>query len=294
MKQNKTWHYDNHRLLPSCAPHHKVNDSYILSGQCWKDYPRAVCATYTSSFDIPEELPWYYVIKDRPFDLADLNAKKRYEITKGNRNFEVAQIENPLEYKDELYQVYKESIMTGYKGEGFTCDSFEIFCKWLGYMGLTNERGGVNLFFIVRRKDNGRIGGYGHIMRYPDWAAFSTMKTLPRYERDGVNAALCYGILQYINPYLEQEGFYFSDGSRTIFHQTAFQSYLQKYFLFKKAYSMLEIVYNPRYVWLINMLYPIRMVVTRLSRIHHSFNGLSSMLTLEEYHRACIKAIKRI
>ena len=291
MESIRTWHYDNHRLLPSCAPHQRVDENYILTGQCWRDFPKAVCATYTSSFDIPQEIPWYYVIKDSPFDLSKLKAKKRYEITKGNKSFYVEHCDNPLQFKEELYQVYKESILTGYKGEGFKVDSYDVFCKWLSYMGTRNNRGAINQFFIVYKKSDSTIGGYGHILQYSEWAAFSTMKTIPRYEKDGVNAALCYGILEYLNVYLEQDGFYFSDGSRTIFHKTAFQDYLQKYFDFRKAYAKLEMAYNPRYNLLIKMLFPIRKVIERLSGLHHSFYGIASMLTLEEYYRACKKTI---
>lgn len=283
---NKSWYYDNYRILPRCAPHQIADEDYITSGQCWKDFSTAICATYTSSFDISEKEPWWYVIKDAPFDLSKLNAKRRYEITKGNRNFEVTLEERPLDYKDELYAVYKESISTGYKGENFKMISFDDYCKWLGNMSIQNERGGVNRFFVVRNKNN-KIGGYGHIIQYPEWGAFSTMKTLPRYEKEGVNAALVYGVLEYLKPYLEQDDFYFSDGSRTIFHKTAFQDYLQKYFQFRKAYSKLEIAYNPRFGWIIKMLYPFRSIIERCQSIHHSFRGLASMLKLEECHRAC-------
>lgn len=95
-----------------------------------------MCATYISAFDISKEKPWWYVIKDTPFDLSQLNAKRRYETTKGNRNFEVSFVEHPLDFKSELYEVYKESITTGYKGEGFKVNSLEGYCKWLGYIGL--------------------------------------------------------------------------------------------------------------------------------------------------------------
>lgn len=75
----------------------KVDEDYITFGQCWMDFPMSLRATYTSSFDIQEEIPWWYVILDTPFDLSQLNAKRRCEITKGNRNFEVKFVEHPLD-----------------------------------------------------------------------------------------------------------------------------------------------------------------------------------------------------
>lgn len=81
---------------------------------------------------------------------------------------------------------------------------------------------GGDRFFVVRKKSENSIGGYGPIIQFPDRAAFSTMKTIPLYEKEGVHAALIYGVWEYLKPYLEQENFYFSDGSRTIFHKTAF------------------------------------------------------------------------
>ena len=51
------------------------------------------------------------MIKDTPFDINALKAKRRYEINKGKKNFDVKKI-RPSEHRDELYEV----LMAAYQG----------------------------------------------------------------------------------------------------------------------------------------------------------------------------------
>ena len=44
------------------------------------------------------------MIKDTPFDINTLKAKRRYEINKGKKNFEI-RIVDPIQYGEDLYQI---------------------------------------------------------------------------------------------------------------------------------------------------------------------------------------------
>jgi len=147
-----------------------------------------------------------------------------------------------------------------------------------------NDCLGINVVFVVRHIQTNKICGFAHVPLYKDWAAFSIMKTIPSYERLGVNAALVSGILEYLAPHLSKEGFYFSDGARTLLHQTAFQDYLEKYFLFRKAFCKLNVAYNPRYSFLVKALFPFRGILRIFSQVP-LVRGLLAVLELENIVR---------
>lgn len=246
-EMKNSWLYSSRHLIVNGGPHKSPDLDYIRTGRAWLDYPQAVCATWCSDFDKIRDGNYWFVIKDSPFDTSKLKAKRRYEITKGIRNFGVRVVDDTVSISDELYDVYMESLK-GYTGEDVQPMTKHEFQRWISTLG--KNRGG-HLLFIVSTKETNRICGFAHVILYPEWAAFSTMKTIPEYERLGVNAALVAGILDYLAPQLTTDGFYFSDGGRTLFHQTAFQDYLEKYFLFRKAYCKLNMAINPKYKLLV-------------------------------------------
>lgn len=282
MKEN--WLYTSRHMIARGGPHREPDLTYIRSGEVWRDYPKAVCATWSSEFDLLTEGNYWYVIKDTPFEVTQLKAKRRYEITKGLRNFSVSVVGDVEAVRDELYEVYLGSLK-GYSGEGvktMSKESFCSFCKVLNNRQLNN--GGMNLVFAVRSKLSGKMCGFAHVPLYHDWAAFSTMKTIPEYERLGVNAALVAGILEHLAPRLANKGFFFSDGARTLYHKTAFQDYLEKYFQFRKAYCRLNVAYNPRYKYMVKILYPFKGILSRLSFLQ-PVRGLMAVLTIENIVR---------
>ena len=77
----------------------------------------------------------------------------------------------------------------------------------------------------------------------------SEQKVVREFEHDGVNAALLYALCLKYNEEYADSGYYLLDGWKNILHKTNFQDYLIKYFGFRKAYSNLHIIYNPRYAW---------------------------------------------
>ena len=100
----KDWKYYNHAIIPAVEPHEKPDLSCIKDRTIWKVGGIPFLARWTTDYDCGCETSWWYVIKDTPFNIATLKAKRRYEINKGKKNFEVRRI-NPSEYVEELYYV---------------------------------------------------------------------------------------------------------------------------------------------------------------------------------------------
>ena len=98
------WRYYNHAFLPKCCPHEDVDTAAIKDGSVWRQKKGAYLARWTSDFDCGYETEWWYVIKDVSFDLETLKSKRRYEINKGQKFFEVRPIA-PQQYANALYNV---------------------------------------------------------------------------------------------------------------------------------------------------------------------------------------------
>jgi len=109
-KQNDIgWHCYRGFLIPNSAPHQNVDITIISDKSLWKS-KKIWGARWTDSFDLGKKTAWWYVIKDTPFDISELKAKRRYEINKGMKNFDV-RIINPQEFKEELYDVFQKSLL---------------------------------------------------------------------------------------------------------------------------------------------------------------------------------------
>lgn len=266
MQELSGWRYYNHAIIPNVAPHENVDLSVIHDGSVWRYYPKAVVARWAEDFDCGYETNWWYVIKDQPFDISTLKAKRRYEINHGNRHFDVKMI-NPQEYTKELFEV-QEAAFSGWPPKYRPKVSFDGFVKsvegWKEYC-----------VFGAFSKSEGTLCGYALLEKCENYVDFKVLRTNPAFERYGINAAVVYGILKENQEFLSHGG-YISDGSRSIQHETAFQEYLEKYFGFRKAYCKLVVHFRPGVELIIRLLYPIRKWLRRADSIGivHKINGL--------------------
>ena len=275
------WNFYNKFYIPDTAPHEIADTTEVKNGALWKK--GGYGARWTSSFDIECETHWWYVIKDTPFDISELKAKRRYEINKGIKNFDVCIVE-PLNYKNELYNVYLKSL-EGYPPNHRDSQSKEEFETFLTHLSQNSDE---QILYAAFHKETNEICGYAHVPTRNSWAALSSLKTVPAYEKYGVNAALVYEILTCLNNKFEN-GFYICDGQRNTAHQTKFQDYLEKYFSFRKAYCVLNIEYRPIIRIIINMLYPFRKIYIKFDGIK-LMHLINSILKMEE----CARKDKKI
>lgn len=233
-------------------------------------------ARWTTEFDCGYETTWWYVIKDRPFDIMALKSKRRYEINKGIKNFDVKVID-PTRYEEEMYSIqvaaysaYPEKYRPKVNKNGFT----DSLANWGKYV----------VFGAFYRETNEMVG-YAYFEQESDnYIDFKVLRTNPEYEKYSINAALVEKILSYLSSFLECGGI-ICDGARSISHETKFQDYLEKYFGFRKAYCKLHITYNPRMKWIVKMLFPFRRVLNRLDEIG-LIHQINSVLYMEELCRS--------
>ncbi|MDD4376713.1 MAG: hypothetical protein PHH48_00975 [Eubacteriales bacterium] len=264
------WRYYNHAMLPSTPPHESVNMKPIEDGSIWNiEGYRPLLARWTTDFDCGYETEWWYCILDKPFDLSNIKAKRRYEINKGLKKFYVKKI-NPREYKEAIYNVQIEAYKAYPDKYRPNIDRNNVFCdidSWEVYA-----------YYGVFKIEDNSFCGYSLINRDGKYMYYAIHKVIPQYERDGINAALVYGFLEDQKDFLS-EGGYICDGSRNIIHETGFQDYLEKYFLFRKAYCKLNIKYRFPLNLIIKITYPLKKILKKLdnNKTVHLLNGLLAM-----------------
>ena len=214
-------------------------------------------ARWTFDWDCLEETQFYYCIKDDGFDIMGQKAKIRYEINKGRKNF-VTRIIDPEQFSDELYQVYVDSLKGYPDGTSMLSkDSFENLTS-------TAWKQDACRFFGTFDRESGRLCGYSDVYERGKFLPISSLHVRPNFEKLGVNLALVDGIVEWYLG-LKTEGKYLCDGARNTVHATNFQSFLIKYFGFRKAYCKLNIVYRPPINVLITVLFPIRHLLGKMN-----------------------------
>lgn len=269
------WKYYNHAVIPSVAPHREPDLACIKDKSIWKvggGIP--FLARWTTNYDCGYETSWWYVVKDTQFDIATLKAKRRYEINKGKKNFEVKRIK-PSKYVEELFYVQIcafESWPEKYRPIIHKEDFKKDVSKWnddIVYGGFDRE--------------TNELCGFAYLKEWPIHLEFRVLRVNPKVERDGINAAIVNGILEDNNERLGTE-FYICDGERLIRHETAFQDYLEKYFGFRKVYCKLNILYRFPLNIMVKILFPFRNKINSESKIG---SLLCAIFRMEEFRRQC-------
>lgn len=185
--QIQGWNYYNKAAIPATAPHEKALIAPVGNGRIWEMDGSPWLVRWTSDFDCAEQTNFWYVIKDAPFDISALKSKRRYEIRKGIKNFDVKRID-AFNFREQLYEVqvaafsaYPEKYRPKVNHDEFINEvaewgSFEVYGAFL--------------------KEDGKLCGYSLLRRDSENSyAFSVQKTIPEYESLGVNFALVAFIL---------------------------------------------------------------------------------------------------
>lgn len=271
-QDKKDWQYYNHAIIPNCPPHEMPDLTSVKDRSIWKTAKTAFLVRYTSDYDCKFPTKWWYVIKDTPFDINSLKAKRRYEINKGIRNFDVIRLNNPSEFAADLCEIQIEAFSVYPKKYRPMVDR-KNFIESVNSWSCEN----CYVYGAFNRKDNS-LCGYAYLTEDTSVINFNVLKTRPESEKYAINAALVYKILLDFN-YKLDNSCYICDGARSISHETAFQDYLEKYFGFRKAFCQLHVVFNPKYKWIILFLYRFRSIFRKLDPISfvHKMNGIFMM-----------------
>ncbi len=276
---NNEWRYYNHALVPNCAPHEEEN-LFIIEGEKipFKEYKRALLARWTTDFDCGYNTNWWFVILDKPFNIENLPARKRYKINKASKYFDV-KLCDPRKYIDDLYEVTVDA-QNSYPKKNKNIIKKEFFNDYIEE--ICNKK--IIKVYIAFFKETNEVVGYSIIPTFDNWCELQTQKAKPAYEKYGLNAALLYALITDNSKKLEEGNYYICDGARNINHETNFQNYLEENFGFRKAYCKLHIVYNKKIKWIIKLLFPFRNIFVKFDsfkRVHL----LNSLLKMEEYRR---------
>ena len=280
LKENiHTWEYYNHAAIPIQAPHIEPDITPVLDGSIWKMVGgRPLLARWTTDFDCGQETQWWYCIKDTPLDVMSLSSKKRYEIKKGIKNFEVKQID-PTEYKEQLYEITIDAYSALQKNVRPSVDRAKFI------RNIDTWKAPIILLGAFARS-TGELCGYCFLIEDSSFVGFRMLRTKPCCEKFGINAAMVAGLCErYKERLAVGDGFYISDGARNVLHKTAFQDYLEKGFGFRKAYCRLHIYYRKPVGLLVNLLMPCRKFFYKLSHIG-AISKISGILRMEEICRS--------
>lgn len=265
------WKYYNHAAVPDVLAYEKVNLKALEDGSIWKmegHFP--ILARWISDFDCGYETDWWLEIKDQPFDLFALKSKRRYNITFGNRNFDV-KIINPCDYKEELYHVQMAAYAgypAKYRPNIHKGSFFSQIDTWKDYT-----------VFAAFTRETDELVGYACMKEINDgFSSMETLKANPDFEKLCLNAAIIDKIMVYYEEFLKRGGI-ISQGERNINHETNFQEYLERLFGFRKAYCKLNVQYNPKIAWIIKVLYPLRNILRKFDDISilHKVNAILKM-----------------
>ena len=277
----KEWEYYNHALVPVLPPHIEPDVSWMKNQKKWKelaDGKYALFARWITDFDCPEETGWWHCIKDTPFEISKISAKKRYEINKGVKYTEVRLIE-PEQYAEQLAEVHCRAKL--HYGEKFNYEEEKAELQEEFLKGAYSENAEyVGAFF----RETGKLIGYGIYEVYDDWVSQSVIKTDPEYLKYSVNAAL---VAYALDRYLTENGKirYLTNGSKNVLHETNYHEYLIKYFGFRKAYCHLHIYYRWWVAIAVRILYVFRKPICQMKK-KRWMRMISSVLEMEEIRRA--------
>lgn len=264
------WKYYQYAAIPTSPPHELPNLEPIEDKTIWKLDGKPLLARWTTDWDCEHETKWWYVIKDTPFDISTLKAKRRYEINKGNKNFTVRKI-NSADYKNELYEV----TVAAYSGWP---EKYRPSVEKGSFFRQVEDWSVVFGGFHVETQE---LCGYALLRDYGSYVDFAVLRTEPEMEKLAINAAMVAGILKHYADRFDGS-FYVCDGSRAIRHETAFQDYLEKYFEFKKVFCKLNLKYKAGFGAIVKILYPFRGRINAESKLGSKISGL---LLLEEINR---------
>ena len=266
------WKYYNHALVPTTAPHEKIKEIQSGFWNGWEGFP--LFARWTTDFDCGYETNWWYVIKEAPFSIEELSAKRKKNIRQSLKKCVVKKID-PVENVKELFEVYSAAYTRYSKAdnrktfEQFKCqcerESKEEYDYWGGY---SIETGNLIGFMTIR------IG--------EDYVESCVAKYHPDFLKCRVSDAIHYTVL---NEYLNNCGKkYLSSGMRNINHITNVQDYKIDNFNFKKAYCHLCIMYRKPLDIIIRLLYPFKGLINKVNG-GHFVHQMSSVLRMEEIRR---------
>ena len=183
--QIEGWRYYNYAAIPTCTPHEPVDTAPLEDGSIWKltgkRGNKPLFAQWITDFDCEAETAWWYVIKDTPFDINALKAKRRYEINKGIKNFEVRRID-PKEYAQQICDVTIAAVASypeKYRPNVIRERHIQEILGW--------DHAHIFLYGAFNR-ETGKLCGYARLEQKGIYIEFAVLRVVPGCEARGINS----------------------------------------------------------------------------------------------------------
>ena len=273
-RQNvKGWKYYNHAMIPTTAPHEAVDLSAVKSGEIWNyksKEGKPLFVRWASEWDCGYYTGWWFVIREAPFDLAELSSSSRRNIRKSLRNCRIEKID-PSYYLEDLWRVFNEAI------ERY--ENYDILLTKNAFFTKCNTQKNEQEYWAGFDCLSGRMIGYAVFCVHDDWVEFQNAKYSTQYLKLRVSDAINATVLDYYLNILKK--IYISDGERSILHKTNVQNYLKEHFGYRYAFCKLHLMYRKPLKIIIKSLYPIRKILKKIDNIK-LFHYINSFMLMEE------------
>lgn len=267
------WRYYNHAIISTSLPHENVNMAPLEDGSIWTINKNAVLVRWTTEFDCPEETDWWYVLREGVYSAEELPTRQRKKIRRALKKCEVRKIDH-VEMAEEICRVYLEAV-SRYQNYNKNIN-VEAFIQ--SVKKEENDMDWWGVFLL----ETGELAGYMKVLRIGNVANFAVAKFSSLHLNAGISDAMYHTLLDY---YLNVERvLYINSGERSISHVTNTQDYKIKKFLYRRVYCKLNVVYNPRFKWMIKLMYPFRGALKVFRKIS-LVDKFLSVLKMEEIVR---------
>lgn len=212
-------------------------------------------ASYTSNFDQKEVSDFWYIINDVPMALEAYPTKVRNEIRQSLQKCQV-EIVDPTEHWDTLFRLYNLAV-DGYKHYNYRYSINQFKEKMMSQINKID-------IWLIKNSQSIPIG-YGYVIKNNEYVDLFDIKINPSQ----LSCLPVFHLLYKINiHYLVGNNFQFiSDGRKSMLHDTQFQTFLEKKFLYRKAYCRLHIIYSSKIKLLIQFLRPFKILLLALPKI---------------------------
>lgn len=219
-------------------------------------------------FDCGEKTNFWEIINDTPRKIEELPSKVRNQVRRSMRDCYIIKVTSLQLVHDNGYEVYKRSFE---RYRSITTNIVERE-QWERSILVSQN---YEFFGVYRRTDNLLIA-YAQNSISGNKVNYNTLKAIPEYL--GKHYPY-FGLLFEMNRYyLEEKCFsYVSDGMRSITEHSNIQPFLEKNFLFRKAYCRVSIYYKYWLKLCVNLAYPFRGFIP--------FNSIKHLLNIETIRR---------
>lgn len=205
---------------------------------------------------------FWELINDTPRKIEELPSKTRNQIRRCFRDCEIRRLENSELVESDGYTVFAEAFKR-YKDVSVNIARREDWERSI----LEND---TSEFWGVFTHEDSRLIAFAINTIKGKSVGYNTLKAIPSM----MNKHYPYfGLLFEMNRhYLEERRFkYVSDGFRSVTEHSNIQPFLEKNFLFRKAYCRMNLQYAPWLGLIVKLLYPFRNLIPIL-KIRHILN----------------------